>query len=208
MIDYPFCDVLLFTSQIWSGNQPAPFFSPLSLGLLLTQFAAAVWSLCCLSSLDEKGNREGKKVVVVVVWGAKWRGGREKSSVLTRRAGQRFQWQPRAPRADPFDLCGNEFRAKGWNPDPKMVAPPPRRPCSPPCPLLFLINCHYQDRNAGICSLLSRPPHLSCHFISVNKAGEKATSENRMNIWNRGRNLSIETKRPWKTERKEQDLPR
>lgn len=204
MIDYPFCDVLLFTSWIWSGNQPAPFFSPLSLGLLLTQFAEAVWSLAACHLWMRKGTgrgwrwwwcggqndvEEGKKVLF-------WRGerGRDFSDSRVLLAQILLIWAVMSSEPKAAVLI------QKWS-------PPPRRPCSPPCPLLFLINCHYQDWNAGICSLLSRPPHLSCHFISVNKAGEKATSENRMNIWNRGRNLSIETKRPRKKERKEQDLP-
>lgn len=83
-----------------------------------------------------------------------------------RRVGQRFQRQWRAPSAESFDLSGNEFRAKGCNTAPEMVAPPPCLPSVVPHKLPFT------ELNASICFLLRHPPHLSCHFISVNKGGE------------------------------------
>lgn len=102
-------------------------------------------------------------------WGGKWRGGK-KSSVLQRRRGRGVHWRHRAPSTQSFDLSGNEFRAKGCHPAPEMVRPSPSL-----SHLLFLINYHL---NASICSdHLCHPPHLSCHFTSVNEEGEWAARE-------------------------------
>lgn len=178
MIDYPFV-----TSYYSRPKTRAATSSSLPAHSSRSQFVIdPVCGGCvktgCLSSSEEDDGK-GRKVATVVWLAGKWRGGK-KSCVLYVGAGRRFQWQRHAPSTQSFDLSGNEFTAKGSDPAPEMFAP---LLLLPPCPLLFLINCHLQDWNASICSLRRHPPHLS--FSICKQAGWIGYIGNRMNIWNR-----------------------
>lgn len=123
----------------------------------------------CLSSSDEEG-KVGRGVAAAAA--AVWLGGkmtwRKEKVAFYKESGAERSFQSLLIWA----VMSSEPRAEillwKW-------LPPHLHHHHPSLPALTcsLINCHLQNSNASICSLPNHPPHLSCHFISVNKGGVK-----------------------------------